>query len=88
MHTCLLVRWKVTMADEVKQKPLNIIWRDEDGIFCNGMPIEEMMDEHRRFRSALEKIADPTKRHKEPDDYTEKCCMMNIANEALDGEHK
>lgn len=33
---------------------------------------------------ALEKIADPRKRdHKEPDDYTEKGCLMHIANEAL-----
>ncbi len=32
---------------------------------------------------ALEKIADPRKRHSEPDKYTELGCVMNIANEVL-----
>lgn len=36
------------------------------------------------LREALLKISDPRKRdHKEPDDYTEKCCLMSIAFEAL-----
>lgn len=32
---------------------------------------------------ALEKIADPRKRHKEPDKYTEVGCIMNISDQAL-----
>jgi hypothetical protein len=36
------------------------------------------------YIEALKKISDPRNRdHKEPDDYTEKCCLMHIANEAL-----
>lgn len=36
------------------------------------------------YRDALGKVSDPRKRdHKEPDDYTEKCCLMHIANEAV-----
>lgn len=37
----------------------------------------------RRYREALERIADPRLRHKEPDNYTELGCVMNIAAEAL-----
>lgn len=32
---------------------------------------------------ALDKIRDPSKRHKEPDKYTEVGCIMNIADEAI-----
>lgn len=40
---------------------------------CNGL------------REALEKIADPRKRHhSEPDKYTELGCVMQIAQDALD----
>lgn len=45
--------------------------------------IEKMEEENRRLREALEKIADPRKRHKEPGAYTDLGCVMKIANEAL-----
>ena len=36
-----------------------------------------------RYREALERIADPRLRHREPDAYTELGCVMNIADQAL-----
>lgn len=43
-----------------------------------------LIDSMARYQTALAKIADPRLRdHKEPDDYTEKCCLMHIAAEAL-----
>lgn len=44
---------------------------------------EALLARAERLTKALEKIADPRKRHKEPDSYTELGCVMNIANEAL-----
>lgn len=43
------------------------------------------LEDYERLKVALEKIADPRLRdHKEPDTYTELCCVMNIAAEALE----
>ena len=43
------------------------------------------LEELLRFRTALEKIADPRKRdHSEPDAYTQLGCVMQIALDALE----
>lgn len=42
-------------------------------------------EESDSLKVALRKIANPNKyHHVEPADYTQKCCFMHIANEALE----
>lgn len=51
--------------------------------------IDRLERERDLYREALDKISDPRKRdHKEPDDYTEKCCLMHMAVEALSAGDK
>lgn len=45
--------------------------------------ITELERQNKILRLACEKIADPRKRHSEPDKYTELGCVMNIADQAL-----
>jgi hypothetical protein len=48
---------------------------------------DQLQAENERFRTALEKIADPRKRdHREPDAQTELYCVMHIAEQALEGK--
>ncbi len=58
---------------------------------CPSCQIEEihgfLKKDRGRLRTALEKIADPRKRdHSEPDTYTTLGCVMQIAQDALDGK--
>lgn len=45
--------------------------------------IDELNEKLNLAIATLEKIADPRKRHKEPDKYTELGCVMNMADQAL-----
>jgi hypothetical protein len=94
-HRMLIAMNQNLLGEQKEYKEKNTRLKNDVEFSENGrkLAIEEAMrrldgwskclGERDRYKAALEKIADPRKRHKEPNDYTELGCCMNIANEAL-----
>jgi hypothetical protein len=59
--------------------------RNDIYAYVSEEDFKTLQAERDKYKAALEKIADPRLRdHKEPDAYTELCCVMHIAAEALE----
>jgi hypothetical protein len=68
-------------AEGIKRREMRV-----KGVLISAIKGVKILEaEHALMKEALEKIADPRKRHKEPDKYTELGCVMNIADVALQG---
>lgn len=74
------------MADSYRTQ-LNELHAKHDMLKSRALQFEstiaDTMKVRDAYREALEKIADPSKRHYEPDMYTRYHCLMHIADEAL-----
>ena len=74
------------LKDENEKLKLIIEERSREILDLNFI-CDRNIEDSKRYSKALEKIRDPRLRdHKKSDKYTEVGCMMNIADEALEGK--